>query len=63
MDTQTEHKIYSLAHRFSEPSSYAGFSALLGVLGVSVPAPLLQAVILTLSGVCGVVAFLLPEQK
>ena len=63
VDSQTEDKIYQLVHRFSEPSSYAGLSALFALLGVAIPGALIQAITLTLSGVCGVVAFFMPEQK
>jgi len=63
VDSQTEDKIYQLVHRFSEPSSYAGLSALFALLGVAIPGALIQAITLTLSGVCGIVAFFMPEQK
>lgn len=61
MDNDTETKVYKLANRFSEPSSYAGLSAVLGMLGVSVPGGALQSVVFVLSGIAGLVAFFLPD--
>ena len=61
MDEQTEAKVYRIVERFSEPSSYAGLAGILGMAGISVPDPLFHAVALMLAGLCGVVAFLLPD--
>lgn len=49
--------------RFSEPSSYAGLGAVVGVLGLNVPAGALQAASMVLAGICGLVAVFLPEKK
>jgi len=47
--------------RLSEPSSYAGFAALAGSIGVS--APMYQHVAAAAVGVFGLVAFIVHEKK
>ena len=51
-----------LIARFREPSTYAGIAALLASLGVSVPAPWVQAVSALGVAMAGVVALFLPEK-
>jgi sulfite exporter TauE/SafE len=53
----------ALLVRFSEPSSYAGLGAIVGVLGLHVPDGTLQAASMILAGICGLVAIFLPETK
>jgi hypothetical protein len=52
---------YLLA-RFSEPSSYAGLSAALALLGLHLPDPALAAMVQLLAAGCGLVALLLKER-
>lgn len=55
--------IRSLAARFSEPSSYAGIAPIIAGIGWNVPPGLLQTCIYIAAGVCGLIAFILPEGK
>lgn len=50
-----------IVNRFKEPSSWAGFSSFAALLGIT--SPLYGAIALTGSGICALVAFLLPENK
>lgn len=50
----------AFVNRFKEPSSWAGLSSFAAVVGIS--SPLYGAIALTGSGVCALVAFLLPEK-
>lgn len=52
---------YLLA-RFSEPSSYAGLSAGLALIGLNLPDPTLAALVQLLAAGCGLVALLLKER-
>jgi len=52
---------YLLA-RFSEPSSYAGFGAVLALLGLHVADPTLASVVQLLTAVCGLLAMALKER-
>lgn len=51
-----------LIARFREPSTYAGIAALLASLGVSVPAPWVQAVSAVGVALAGAAALFLPEK-
>lgn len=53
--------IRMFVNRFKEPSSWAGFSSFAAVVGITTP--LYGAIALTGSGVCALIAFLLPESK
>lgn len=53
----------ALLVRFSEPSSYAGLAGILAVAHMSIPDGIVQSATFILAGVCGVVAFLIPEKK
>lgn len=52
-----------LANRFKEPSSYGGLAPLLAGAGLNVPPGALQAGIYAAAGVCGLLAFFLPEKS
>ncbi|MGH6988825.1 MAG: hypothetical protein ACREFD_17355 [Stellaceae bacterium] len=51
---------YLLA-RAKEPSSYAGFATLFGMLGISVTPAEWQAIVAILTAGAGLIAILLPE--
>lgn len=51
-----------LISRLREPSTYAGLAALLASLGVSVPAPWVQAVSAVGVALAGAAALFLPEK-
>lgn len=51
----------SLLKRFAEPSSYAGLAGIFGTFGINMPSPLFQSATLVLAGICGAVAFFLPD--
>lgn len=53
----------AILNRLKEPSSYAGLSAALGIIGLNLPADAVQAGIYVLAGVAGLVAFFLPDGK
>jgi hypothetical protein len=53
----------ALLTRFKEPSSWAGLSALVAMVGLNVNPGLLQSVTLIGAGLCGVLAFFIPEGK
>lgn len=53
----------SLAQRFKEPSSWAGLAGIVGILGIHADPGMLQSVAYIGAGVCGLVAFLVPEKK
>lgn len=48
--------------RLSEPSTYAGLTGLLGMVGVSVPEGMGQYISLTLAGIAGVVSIFMKEK-
>lgn len=52
-----------LISRLREPSTYASLAAVLGALGVSMPAGVVQAVTLAGTGLAGAAAILMPEGK
>jgi hypothetical protein len=58
-----QHLVKVTAIRFSEPSSWAGIAATLGVFGLNTSSPSVQAAIMVASGISGLVAFFLPEGK
>lgn len=47
--------------RFKEPSSWAGLTAVVGMMGLSIDPGVVQSVTLIGAGVCGLLAFFLPE--
>ena len=47
--------------RFTEPSTWAGISALSGLFGVNIPTPKVQAVSVAVSTVAGLLAIFVPE--
>ena len=51
------------AARLKEPSTYAGLTALIAAAGFTIDAGLVQSAVMALSGLCGVLAVLLPEKK
>ncbi|MGC9271910.1 hypothetical protein [Acidiphilium sp.] len=51
----------SVLDRLSEPSSYAGIAAILGVAGVTVPMPVLHDVMLAGSVIAGLAAIVIKE--
>lgn len=53
---------WKLVDRFKEPSSWSALAAGLGMIGVSVPSGLLQAVSLIGAGLCILLGFVLKEQ-
>lgn len=52
-----------LAHRLKEPSSWAGVAGGLTMLGVNVDPGVAQSVMYVLSGICGLLAFFIPEES
>ena len=55
--------IRMLARRFSEPSSWAGLGALIALTGVHLSAIEVGYFINIGVGVCGLMAFFIPEEK
>lgn len=53
----------TLAKRFSEPSSWAGVTAVLVGFGVNIPDAYLQAAIYVLAGIAGALSVVLPESS
>lgn len=53
---------YLLA-RLSEPSSYAGLGAVLALVGLNLPDPVLAQLIQLLAAACGLLALLLRERS
>lgn len=51
----------TIAKRFSEPSSYAGLTAIFVAVGINVDPGIVQSAILVASGLCGLLAVFLPE--
>ena len=52
----------NILERLKEPSSWAGIAALLGTMGVNIPGPLIQSLMLVAAGAAGVLAFFLKEK-
>lgn len=52
-----------LAARATEPSTFAGLSALLTGLGLSLSDPLLHSVMYAAAGLLGMIAMLMPESS
>lgn len=61
------HEAYSLARRFSEPSSYAGIATVLALFGIELPMgewhAIVQIACLAGSLVAALIAFFKPEAK
>lgn len=55
--------VLSIANRFKEPSSWAGLSGIAAMLGVSAPSPVIQSISFVGAGICGLIAFFVPESK
>jgi hypothetical protein len=55
--------IANLAARFKEPSSFAGIATLLGLFGVTVAPAEWQLIVQVATGIAGLIAILVPEQK
>jgi hypothetical protein len=53
--------VKTFAARFKEPSSWAGLATMLGTLGINAPAPVITYASFIGAGVCGLVAFFLPD--
>ena len=51
------------AARLKEPSTYAAITALVMGAGLKIDAGLVQNIVIALSGLIGIVAFVLPEKK
>lgn len=52
----------ALLNRLKEPSTYAGFGVILGMIGVSQDPGLVQSVSMILAGAAGVISFFIPEK-
>lgn len=50
----------AIVNRFKEPSSWAGFGTFAALIGIT--SPVYAAITLTVSGVCSVIAVVLPEK-
>lgn len=53
----------ALFQRFKEPSSWAGLTGLLILLGMSPPSDVIQAATQVAAGICGLLAFFFSEKK
>lgn len=52
----------SILNRFKEPSSWAGFAALLAIAGIHLPEAVNAQIGAVGAAVCGLLAVILPEQ-
>jgi len=53
----------ALLNRFKEPSSYAGFAAIIALVGLNLDTGQIQSIVYLFSGIAGVVAMIMPEDK
>jgi hypothetical protein len=51
------------AARLKEPSTHASIMGFIAIAGLTIDAGLIQSAVLVLSGLFGVIAFVLPEGK
>jgi len=54
-------KAYSIIERLKEPSSWAGFAAVLGVVGINIAPATWDATVAAGTAVAGLIAILVPE--
>ena len=59
----TKDTIIMLANRFKEPSSWAGLGAIFALVGLHMSAVEVGYIVNIGVGVCGLLAFFLPEMK